>query len=82
MDGYWTVETSVLRHTAVTEITPKMSTLGASLWVENQPGPKHAHAMRTSIPSGNQTWQWKTQHLEIMFILKRSFIADFPASHA
>ena len=33
------------------------------------------------IPSGNQTWQWKVDHLAVIFGLKPSFIGDFPASH-
>ena len=30
------------------------------------------------IHSGNQTWQWKMDHLQVMFLLKLPFIEDFP----
>ena len=29
------------------------------------------------VPSGNQTWQWKMDHLSVIFPLKLSFIGDF-----
>ena len=31
-----------------------------------------------SIPSDNQTWQWKMDNLSVIFLLKSSFVGDFP----
>ena len=37
------------------------------------------------LPSGNQTWQWKTDHLSVIVLLNPPLISiefrDFPASH-
>ena len=30
------------------------------------------------LPSGNQTWQRKMDHLSVIFSLKPAFIGDFP----
>ena len=30
------------------------------------------------VPSGNQTWQWKMDHLLVILLLKPPFIEDFP----
>ena len=29
------------------------------------------------IPSSNQTWQWKMDHLSVLFLLRPPFIGDF-----
>ena len=34
-----------------------------------------------SLPSGNQTWQWKRDHLSVILLLRPPDIGDFPASH-
>ena len=41
----------------------------------------HITHMYHGLPSGNQTWQWKIDHLSMNFLWKPPFIGDFPASH-
>ena len=34
--------------------------------------------MHVCVPPGTQTWQWKMDHLSLIFLLKPAFMVDFP----
>ena len=56
---------------------PNTSMIRSSLreWPSNRPRKMH------EIPSANQTWQWKMDHVSMIFLLKPPFIGDFPSRH-